>query len=78
MFANIGYSPLVDQAPLLLWLREHRAFVSRAYNVNQAESWKKMRRAGANAIATDKIRGSSFASVGDQVFVSTLDTIAGL
>ena len=78
MFANICYSPLVDQAPLLGWLRDHRGFVSRVYGVNQAESWTVARKSGANVIATDKVRGCSFASVGDEVFVSTLDTLAGL
>ena len=78
VFANIGYSAAVDQAPRLMWLREQRGFVSRVYNTNQAESWTKVRKAGGNVIATDKIRGCSFASVGDEVFVSTLDTLAGM
>ncbi len=54
---------------------DRRGFVTRTYGVNSADLWRRAVAAGANIVATDKVRNHGWAHVGTQPFATTSDLI---
>ena len=52
----------------LRWFAGQRGFLTRAYGVNHRDLWTKVVRAGANLVATDKVRNHGWARVGTRPF----------
>lgn len=52
----------------LRWFARQHGFITRAYVVNSSDLWDRVITAGANIVATDKVRNHRWAHVGDEPF----------
>jgi len=58
-------------------LADRRGFITRTYGINNADLWRRAVEAGANIVATDKVRGHRWAKVGTEPFRPTSELIGG-
>jgi len=56
---------------------DRQGFVTRVYGCNSADLWQRAVAAGANIVATDKVRGHPWAHVGNEPFATTSELVGG-
>lgn len=73
VFFNFNATETWDWVAAVRALADRQGFVTRTYGLNSADLWQRAIAAGANIVATDKVRGHSWAHVGDEPFTTISD-----
>ena len=68
VFFNFNSTESWDWDRRVRWFAQRQGFVTRMYGVNSEDLWKRVQAAGANMIATDKVRNHRWAKVGGKPF----------